>query len=42
MHLLPSKFRLVQNIGPLRYTGENRYSDRRLGRSFGYGTSGIS
>ena len=40
--LLPSKFRLLQNIGPLRYTGTNRYSDRRLGRSFGYGVSGIS
>jgi hypothetical protein len=42
VHLLPSKFRLVQNIGPMRYTGENRYSDRRLGRSFGFGTSGVS
>ena len=40
--LLPSKFRLLQNIGPLRYTGTNRYSDRRLGRSFGFGVSGIS
>ena len=40
--LLPSKFRLLQNIGPMRYTGTNRYSDRRLGRSFGYGASGIS
>ncbi len=40
--LLPSKFRLLQNIGPLRFTGANRYSDRRLGRSFGYGVSGIS
>jgi hypothetical protein len=40
--LLPSKFKLLQNIGPMRYTGENRYSDRRLGRSFGYGASGIS
>jgi len=40
--LLPSKLRLLQNIGPLRYTGTNRYSDRRLGRSFGYGVSGIS
>jgi hypothetical protein len=40
--LLPSKFRLVQNIGPMRFTGQNRYSDRRLGRSFGYGASGIS
>src|SRR3954469_7109767 len=42
VRLLPSKFRLMQYIGPLRYTGENRYSDRRLGRSFGFGTSGIS
>ena len=40
--LLPSKFRLLQNIGPMRYTGTNRYTDRRLGRSFGYGISGIS
>src|SRR5262245_48035016 len=40
--LLPSKFRLLQNIGPMRFTGTNGYSDRRLGRSFGYGTSGIS
>jgi hypothetical protein len=42
VHLLPSKFRLLQNIGPMRYTGENHYSDRRLGRSFGFGTSGVS
>lgn len=42
VHLLPSKFRLLQNIGPMRYTGENSYSDRRLGRSFGFGTSGVS
>jgi len=42
VRLLPSKFRLMQNIGPMRYTGENRYSDRRLGRSFGFGASGIS
>lgn len=42
VRLLPSKFKLLQNIGPMRYTGENRYSDRRLGRSFGFGTSGIS
>ena len=34
--------RLPQNIGPLRYAGENRYSDRRIGRSFGYNASGIS
>jgi hypothetical protein len=40
--LLPSKFRLLQNIGPMRFTGQNRYSDRRLGRSFGFGASGIS
>ncbi len=40
--LLPSKLRLLQNIGPMRYTGANRYNDRRLGRSFGYGVSGIS
>jgi hypothetical protein len=40
--LAPSLFKLPQNIGPLRYTGENRYSDRRMGRSFGYNASGIS
>lgn len=40
--LLPSKFKLLQNIGPMRFSGQNRYSDRRLGRSFGYGASGIS
>jgi len=42
VRLLPSKFKLLQNIGPMRYTGENRYSDRRLGRSFGFGAAGIS
>lgn len=42
VRLLPSKFRLLQNIGPMRYTGTNRYTDRRLGQSFGYGASGIS
>jgi len=42
VRLLPSKFKLLQNIGPMRYTGENRYADRRLGRSFGFGASGIS
>jgi len=42
LKLLPSKFKLLQNIGPMRFTGQNRYSDRRLGRSFGYGASGIS
>jgi hypothetical protein len=42
VRLLPSKFKLLQNIGPMRYTGENRYTDRRLGRSFGFGTGGIS
>lgn len=40
--LAPSLLKLPQNIGPLRYTGENRYSDRRMGRSFGYNASGIS
>jgi hypothetical protein len=40
--LAPSKFKLPQNIGPLRYSGENRYKDRRMGRSFGYNASGIS
>ena len=40
--LAPSMLKLPQNIGPLRYSGENRYSDRRMGRSFGYNASGIS
>lgn len=39
--LAPSMLRLPQTIGPLRYTGETRH-DRRLGRSFGYGASGVS
>ena len=42
VRLLPGRFRLLQNIGPMRYTGTNRYTDRRLGQSFGYGASGIS
>jgi hypothetical protein len=40
--LAPSLLKLPQNIGPLRYGDENRYSDRRMGRSFGYNASGIS
>jgi hypothetical protein len=40
--LAPSLLRLPQNIGPLRFAGENSYSDRRMGRSFGYNASGIS
>jgi hypothetical protein len=40
--LAPSLLKLPQNIGPLRFAGENRYSDRRMGRSFGYSASGIS
>jgi len=42
VRLAPSPFRLPQNIGPLRYSGESRYSDRRLGRAFTYNASGIS
>ncbi len=42
VRLAPSQLKLPQAIGPLRYTGENRFSDRRLGRSFGYNASGIS
>jgi len=42
VHLAPSPFKLPQNIGPLRYSGENRYSDRRMGRAFTYNASGIS
>jgi hypothetical protein len=40
--LAPSLLKLPQNIGPLRYSTENRYSDRRMGRSFAYNASGIS
>ncbi|HEU4779439.1 MAG TPA: hypothetical protein VFS58_06105, partial [Steroidobacteraceae bacterium] len=42
IRLAPSPFKLPQNIGPLRYSGENRYSDRRMGRAFTYNASGIS
>jgi hypothetical protein len=42
VRLAPSQLKMPQNIGPLRYNGESRYSDRRLGRSFGYNASGIS
>ena len=42
VRLAPSPFKLPQNIGPLRYAGENRYRDRRMGRSFAYSASGIS
>jgi hypothetical protein len=42
VRLAPSQLKLPQNIGPLRYTGENRFRDRRLGRSFGFNASGIS
>jgi hypothetical protein len=42
VRLAPSQLKLPQNIGPLRFNGESRYSDRRLGRSFGYNASGIS
>jgi hypothetical protein len=42
VRLAPSRLKLPQNIGPLRYNGMNRYSDPRLGRSYGYNASGIS
>lgn len=42
VRLAPSQLKLPQNIGPLRFNGESRYSDRRLGRSYGYNASGIS
>jgi hypothetical protein len=42
VRLAPSPFKLPQNIGPLRYSGESRFSDRRMGRTFAYNTSGIS
>ena len=40
--LTPSSFRVPKTIGPMRFNGENRYKDPRLGRSFGYNASGIS
>ena len=42
VRLAPSSFKLPQNIGPLRYSGENRFSDRRMGGAFAFNTSGIS
>jgi hypothetical protein len=42
VRLSPSQLRLPQAIGPLRYSGQNRFNDRRLGRSYGYNTAGIS
>ena len=42
VRLAPSTFKLPQNIGPLRYSGEDRYSDRRMGRAFTYNAGGIS
>jgi hypothetical protein len=42
VRLAPSQLKLPQNIGPLRFTGQNRFSDRRLGRSFAFNASGIS
>lgn len=42
VRLAPSKLRLPQAIGPLRYSGGNRFDDRRLGRSYGYNAAGIS
>lgn len=40
--LAPSHFKLAQNIGPLRFSGQSRFSDRRLGRSYAFNASGIS
>jgi len=42
VRLAPSQIKLPQNIGPLRYTGQNRFSDRRLGRSYTFNAPGIS
>jgi hypothetical protein len=42
VRLAPSPFKLPQNIGPMRFSGEVRYSDRRMGRAFTYNASGIS
>lgn len=42
VRLAPSQLKLPQNIGPLRFSGQNRFSDRRLGRSYAFNASGIS
>jgi hypothetical protein len=42
VRLAPSRLKLPQNIGPLRYQGQSRSSDRRLGRSYAFNASGIS
>jgi hypothetical protein len=42
VRLAPSRLKLPQNIGPLRYQGQSRFSDRRLGRSYAFNASGIS
>jgi hypothetical protein len=42
VRLAPSPFKLPQNIGPLRYLSQNRFRDRRMGRSYSYSASGIS
>ena len=40
--LAPSRFRVPKTIGPMRYNGEKRYQDARVGRSFGYNAGGNS
>ncbi len=42
VRLAPSQLKLPQNIGPLRYNGQRKFSDRRMGRSYLYAASGIS
>lgn len=42
VRLAPSQLRLPQNIGPLRYNSQRKFSDRRMGRSYLYSASGIS
>jgi hypothetical protein len=42
VRLAPSEIRLPQNIGPLRYNSQRKFSDRRMGRSYLYNASGIS
>ena len=42
VRLAPSQIKLPQNIGPLRYNSQRKFSDRRMGRSYLYNASGIS
>jgi hypothetical protein len=42
VRLAPSQLKLPPNIGPLRYSSQRRFSDRRMGRAYLYNANGIS